>query len=103
MLLLNRSIQITSIQKLKRYNLVKLKRLSTVTEEEHSEKEVGNKRASLPLSWLQKTHGKYKPWADKSKLGSEYIYDNWCAQDLTINSLYGAKGHLKTSETHVRK
>ena len=26
-----------------------------------------------------------------------------CEQDLAINSLYGAKRHLKTSETHIRK
>jgi len=55
----------------------------------------------LPMTWMDRNSPHFKPWAQKSAKGSEYVYDTFCQKDLLVSSLYGKKGHLKTNPKHL--
>lgn len=40
----------------------------------------------------------FKPWATEVKGDTSMIFCKWCSKAIKVSSLYGPKGHLKTSK-----
>lgn len=58
--------------------------------------EKSNVREKFNSKWTDKKSSYYRPYAQKSEQGEEYLNCTWCDAPLKINSLYGKEGHLKT-------
>jgi len=58
---------------------------------------------TLNSKWLDPSSSKYRPWAQISTKGRNFVYDRWCDQHLLLNSLYGKSGHLNQTKHKARQ